>query len=205
MAIIGSQREFGKYDGDLNPRHGHWQVYRFISRTPLKREDRDLLGGPYPYPFYLYINPFTGNVIIGSDRYTITNAVVQSLNYHLKRNLVRNSINVDKIARAMLSDQESGSDKRFFATNIVIDVNSFGDKLESLTLSGSDVFGSGFLSKHVQFDYVARNIGLMVAGNELESVRLLNNGGIQFYTDRLKDLETCLGFVNTTGAFSKNV
>ena len=204
LRLFHSDDAFAPYKGKLAPRGVSWRSFRFISKVPLKSEDPDMIGGPYPYPFYVFVNRQTSNIVIGSERYPITNAVIQKINLRLPRHLIRNSIDVDKIAKHILDSKSRGLKKSFYVTNISIDITSFGNKVEGMTLSGSDILGSSFFSDHVTYDYLARNIGLMLPGRGVESARLYSNGGIQFYTDRLGELGQCLGFARSINAFQEN-
>lgn len=203
--ILQSKNEFEKYTGKSLNKFRNWETYRVISQRPLMGEEPDLFPGPYPYPFYLYKNPLTGNVLIGSLRYNITNHIVETLNFFLTRNLIRNSINVQKVTNSIIEKREKREKKDFFTTNLQLDINSFGSKLETLTLYGSDVIDAGFLDIFSSGDYTARQIGLTTPESSAESARLLGHGGIQFYADRLRELEKCLSFVHSIGGFIRNI
>ena len=198
---LNNRKDFTTYSGKSLPPFRGWETYRFFSPRALMGEEIDLIKGPYAYPFYIYRNTFTGNILIGSWRYNITNHIVQALNQTIDTNLVRISINVQKITVQLTKEKEKG----FFASNLQIDVNSFGSHLDTVSLSGADVIGSGFLKIFKPNDYTARQIGLRVSESGSESVRLQSNGGIQIYSDGLRALEVCLGFVNDADGFLRNI
>ena len=200
--VLALKREFSKNSSSKFETKKGWSVHDFLSEKPLLGEDEDdLYGGPYPYPFYVLVNPISGNVIIGSIRYSITNIIVERLNYFLShKKLQRLSFDVQKIRQAIESDIE----KQFFATHLQLEVNSFSSKIDSLSLTGDDILGVNFLTRFGVDAFTAKQIGLRVSGSTGESVRLLRGGGMQFYSDKLRQLETCLGFVSKNYALFSN-
>lgn len=205
IETIENRRDFDDYTRRALPRYRGWNLFDYLSPRPLMGEELDMVEGPYPYPFYLYHNPFTGNVLIGSIRYNITNRIVEILNFALKTNMLRLSIDVDKITKEIMDNRDGDKEKRYFVSSLQLDVNGFGSKLESIILNGSDIIDSGFLERFESTDYTARQIGLRHYESELESARLLNNGGIQFYSDRLRSVEQALGYVNDVNGFIENM
>ena len=181
--------------------HSTWQPFLYASEHPLRGELPDMIGGPYHYPFYVYLNRHTGNVILASLSYSITNSVVSTINNRMTRNLVRNSIDVDRITKAMVGRRLSNEEKKFFITHLKVDVNSDGDKIETLSLDGTDLLGSDFFSGYLQFEYVAKDVGLKLSGETYESAKLQRHGGIQFWENKFKEVEVCLGFVTSINAF----
>lgn len=203
--ICASERVFGSYEGGpLGVRNG-WDIKSFNSPKPMMGEDEeDLLGGPYPYPFYVFVNKVSGNVIVGSLRYTISNAVIEHLNFFLSRRanrtLQRISFDIEAIRQAI----EEGLEEGLFATLVQLDVNDFSSNIQSISISGDDVLGVDFLSRFDADAFRARQIGLRVSSSFAESCRLQKGGEMQFYSDRLRDLELCLGSVYRNSAIVFN-
>lgn len=198
---LRSRREFRLRRDVKGGGNKGWHHYFFDSAKPLMGEDDDdLHGGPYPYPVFLYVNSHTGNVIVGSVRYAITNVVIDHINFFLRRNLQRLAFDVQKIRERL----EGDSERNFFATTIQLDVNDFSSKIDNISISGGNILGVDFLSRFSIGAFTARQIGLRTSTSPIESCRLHGGGGIQFYTDRLRDLELCLGFVSSSGALLTN-
>lgn len=199
--MCASNTVFDDYKGSRLQRRKGWEIKSFNSTKPMMGEDEaDLLGGPYPYPFYIFVNKISGNVIIGSLRYSISNVIIEHMNYFLSRNakrsLQRFSYDIQAIRKAI----EDGDEDALFATLIQLDVNDFSSKIESVSVSGDDVLGESFLNRFDSKTFQARQIGLRVSSSFSESCRLQGSGGMQFYTNRLRDLELCLGAVYRSNA-----
>ena len=207
-----SNSAFGEYKGGQLESQAGWEIRTFKSLKPLMGEaENDLIGGPYPYPFYIFVNKISGRVIIGAFRYSICNAIITHLNYSLSlqanKRLHRFSFDVETIRREIEStaqkeierkakpDNEKEAENIPLVTLIQLDVNDFSSKIEAISISGDDVLGVNFLKRFSPDAFQAKQIGLRLNSSLSESCRLLRAGGMQFYSNRLKDLEICLGFV----------
>ena len=201
-----SRPEFGPCNAQILPSIGNWDPYLYRSPRPLMGEEEgSMFKDGYTYPFYVYINKLTGNVVIGSYRYRITNEIIEFINYYLKVKLVRNSINIQKITDFVMAGQLLHRNKRVFVSQLTLDVHDFGSKLQSMTLYGFDVSDSGFFQRIQKIRFTAKQIGLMIPGASIETTRLQHGGGIQFYSERLRDLEKILGVVRAIDCFSPNI
>ncbi|WP_299602521.1 hypothetical protein [uncultured Tateyamaria sp.] len=203
--VCDSERIFSSYEGDKLEEINGWQVRSFLSPKPMMGEDDDgFLSGPYPYPFYVFVNKVSGNIIVASLRYTITNSIIENLNYFLShrmnKTLQRLSFDIEAIRRSI----ERGEEEAIFATFVQLDVNDFSSKIETLSISGGDVLGVDFLNRFDVKSFRARQIGLRVSTSFSETCRLQGTGGMQFYSDRLRDLEISLGSVHRSDAIVTN-
>ncbi|MBL3706147.1 hypothetical protein GI582_26100 [Sulfitobacter sp. BDSS02] len=187
-----------------------------------RAQQPDFVGGPYVYPFYLRENKTTGNILIASELFIITNEIVKSINKRLSPNLSRFHINVSKImeyldsptdflAKVRLSEEsrrrlgERAETKEYFTTRLHVSVTKYGKKLDSMTLNGNDVLNSGFVEDFGMSDFTARSIGLRHKDDYSETLHIQATGGIQIYDDRMHNLESSLGLINLLDAFDSTV
>jgi len=201
-----------------------WDQADFISRRPLRSDDikrseqPDFIGGPYHYPFYLRENRATGNILIASELFLITNEIVKSINTRLSQNISRFHINISKLLE-FLDDPEKflatekvpgqsrellvkrSKTKEYFTSRLHVSVTKYGKKLDSMTLNGNDVLKSGFLEDFGMSDFSARSIGLRHKDDYSETLHLQATGGIQIYDDRMGNLESTLGLISLLNAF----
>lgn len=167
-----------------------WGVLNFDSPISLSKEDDPgFVLNHYRYEIWYRVNEITGTIIIASDLYKITDAVVSHFNFFNKPNLSRKVMNIQGLCLDIMKKKID----QYLLTYYLADVPGYGSSLRSIALYGDDIAEAGFLEEERQ-NFSPRQIGVRPSENRYEVGRFGNTGTVQFSEERVALLEGFLSF-----------
>lgn len=181
---------------NFRPASPGWTLLTFISRKPLRGEERRSPDEQWRYLFYVRANSQSNNIIIGSGSRSVTEQLLKSINHDLRPQFRNVGVHVDQLADYLLENP----DEKFVMTSMMLDVPKYGTALNTIMLFGDDIAQARDLTSEL-IEYRARRIGLRLLSSSRESAQIGSNGYVRFYDNRLQGLEHCLAFVRSLNLY----
>lgn len=197
-AFVGAVTKLKQFKngGGRQPRASRWKRLIFESPQPLLGEEPGFVPSVWTYKVHLRVNDKTGTVIIAAQRYTITDAVVQVINFKVTPNIRRKVINVGEVSEHLLAP----SPQQFAMTYYMADIPGYGSALSTISLHGDDIAAADFLVNE-RNNFTARQIGVRPLSQKAECGRFSNTGQIQFRDENLDTLERFLSYTYENGFY----
>ena len=195
LSKISNLKQFSKAGG-RQPSTSRWKQLIFESMQPLLGEEPGFVPSPWTYKVHVRVNDKTGTLIIATRRYTVTDAVVQAINFNITPNIRRKVVNVGEVSEHLLAP----SPQQFAITYYMADIPGYGSALSTISLHGDNIAAADFLVNERK-NFTARQIGVRPLNQKNECGRFSNTGQIQFRDENLGMLERFLSYTYENGFY----
>lgn len=180
-----------------------WNFYKFISSAPLDestkatlKKDRTNLSPHEPedtkeYVYYFYTRVYDDKVLIASQLSRVIKAIreVDGLKQIMsKKNSVQYRINefvmsYYQLYKESFSGNQDANNHELLKLQLNYSdakVSTFGEKIETITLTGEDLVTSSVFESTLQ-DSFFRQVGISLTSEASDSFRLKENGSISYW------------------------